>query len=130
MPHDILVEIANLPGTKKVKIFICLDSGTDLNDTFLLTWLCLGNTDPVRDYIITAREPDGINCILIDATSKTKNIHSFKRPWPNIVTSSENTIEKVDHKWKELFDTDSIPSPSLNFIKTRLYAGSTAFSNK
>jgi 4-hydroxy-3-polyprenylbenzoate decarboxylase len=128
-PNHLLCEIAKDKNLQKVKVFICFNSGVDLENEFLLTWLFLGNIDPVRDMIVLLRHPNGENCLLIDATSKTNDIHKFVRPWPNVVTSSNETINEIDERWNEIFTMEKIPSPSLIYKHLIESTESTAHTN-
>jgi 4-hydroxy-3-polyprenylbenzoate decarboxylase len=56
----------------------------------------------------------------LDGTIKTKELDNFQRDWPNIIVSSQATIESVDRKWHKLGLGGFIPSPSLKF-KDQMY---------
>jgi len=39
----------------------------------------------------------------------------FSRDWPNIVTSSLQTVKSIDAKWNDLGFSEFIESPSVRF---------------
>jgi len=78
---------------------------TDL-EGFFTAWQILSNTDPGRDVEICNGN------ILIDSTSKAHKSDKFGRKWPNVVVSDQNTIARVDRKWKDLNLGELIESPS------------------
>jgi 4-hydroxy-3-polyprenylbenzoate decarboxylase len=127
-PFEILKKIAENNLLQKVKVFVCFNSGVDLYDEFLLTWLFLGNIDPIRDFVVW-QHSGRKNCLLIDATAKTSDIHKFGRLWPNVVASSQETILKIDKQWNELFCIEKIPSPSAKYKDIVISTGAVAFPN-
>jgi 4-hydroxy-3-polyprenylbenzoate decarboxylase len=127
-PSEILKKIAEKKLLQKVKVFVCFNSGVDLYDEFLLTWLFLGNIDPIRDFVVL-QGSERENGLLIDATAKTIDIHRFGRQWPNVVASSQETILKIDNHWSELFYIEKIPSPSTKYKDIVISTGAVAFPN-
>lgn len=113
-----------------VKVFVCLNTSVDLNNDELCTWLILNHIDPARDCRIIQRDKVKQNCLCIDATSKSDITHQFKRPWPNPVVSSTETIERIDESWNRYFVENFIPSPSLNYQQLSFGSGAVAFENK
>ena len=121
---------AKLESLGDIKLFVCYNPGVNLNDFELCAWLALNNIDPARDCSIIYRSFSGLSCLCVDATSKLIGTHQFKRPWPNIVSSSFQTIEKIDKNWHRYFSEKYIPSPSLNYQQLRTGLEAVAFENK
>ena len=97
-------------------VLIALDRSVDIDDLYTCSWQVLANCDPVRDF--TFRD----ELLLIDATAKASGEDNFPRDWPNVVVSSRETIELVDHRWNEYGLGERIDSPSLKYIPL-LFAG-------
>lgn len=97
------------------KIVVVVDKEIPLEKIPIVAWYASGNTDPERDCFYA--EGDGIQspCLFIDGTRKTKENDNFERDWPNIVTSSSETVQNVDSKWNRLGLGDLIDSPSTRF---------------
>jgi 4-hydroxy-3-polyprenylbenzoate decarboxylase len=123
-------ELSKAEELSEVKLLVCFNKGVNLNDHELCIWFALNNIDPVRDCSIVRRSGQKSNCLCVDATSKTDQTHQFRRPWPNVVSSSSETIQQIDKNWDQYFVEKIIPSPSLNYqyLSTGLQA--TAFENK
>ena len=51
---------------------------------------------------------------------KTADLDSFHRDWPNILSSDDKTIARIDEIWPRLGLGKFIPSPSLKF-KSQVY---------
>ncbi len=93
----------------QVRLFILLDPNVIHTGIGMLLWYLVANSDPVRDgYYI------GDNTLMIDGTVKAFR-NGFKRPWPNIVSSSSDTIDKVDKIWSSLGLGEGIESPSVRY---------------
>jgi len=71
-------------------------------------WQLLGNSDPVRDFFVI-----GGRILFADGTMKVFSKKGFRRRWPNIVCSSEETIRTIDEKWETFGLGEIIKSPSL-----------------
>lgn len=83
------------------QIAVILDDKFNLDDTYQNLWLLGSNTDMVRDscFALAKTHTGSINNVLIlDATTKTVEKDNFTRQWPDIVTSSPETIEAVNKK--------------------------------
>jgi 4-hydroxy-3-polyprenylbenzoate decarboxylase len=89
-------------------IILAVDQAVDINDLFMVVWQMLGNTDPKRDI-----EYISDNMIFVDGTIKAFRHDGFRRRWPNVVCSSEETIKKIDKGWESLGIGPFIPSPSV-----------------
>jgi len=89
-------------------LIVIVDHTVDVTDLFTVAWQVLANTDPARDIDIV----DG-RILVIDGTIKAFREDGFPRRWPNVVCSSQETIEKIDKKWDSLGIGPFIKSPSL-----------------
>ena len=99
-----------------VKLFILLDDTVDINHLHTVCWLVCANVDPKCDIIIADAPRQQI---VIDACMKFPKSYHFPRDWPNIVTSSETTIQTIDQKWEHLGLGAFVSSPSLKFEKMK-----------
>lgn len=89
-------------------------SAADLSGEELL-WLAAANTDPRRDIALSDR-----GTVIIDARPKPSGKAGNPARWPNVVTSSEATVELVDGRWSEYGIGDFIPSPSRRYRRLAL----------
>lgn len=89
-------------------------SAADLSGEELL-WLAAANTDPRRDIALS----DG-GTVIIDARPKPSGKAGNPARWPNVVTSSEATVELVDGRWSEYGIGGFIPSPSRRYRRLAL----------
>lgn len=89
-------------------------SAIDLSGEELL-WLAAANTDPRRDIALS----DG-GTVIIDARPKPSGKAGNPARWPNVVTSSEATVELVDGRWSEYGIGGFIPSPSRRYRRLAL----------
>jgi 4-hydroxy-3-polyprenylbenzoate decarboxylase len=80
-------------------------------------WLAAANTDPRRDIEIV----DGV--VVVDARSKRPGYGRNPRRFPNVVTSSVDTIKLVDARWSEYAIGEFVASPSLKYRKLLLSEG-------
>jgi 4-hydroxy-3-polyprenylbenzoate decarboxylase len=96
----------NLEGI--FRLILAVDHTVDINDFFTVVWQVLGNSDPQRDI-----ECIFDNTIFIDGTIKAYRTGGFPRKWPNVVCSSQETIEIIDKKWESLGIGPFISSPSV-----------------
>ncbi len=74
-----------------------------------LLWLATANTDPRRDVHVVGK------CMVIDARSKVPNAQGNPARWPNVVTSSVQTVELVDSRWDGYGIGEPIESPSKRY---------------
>jgi 4-hydroxy-3-polyprenylbenzoate decarboxylase len=113
--------LAERPELKQIKFFIFLDPEVNLNYVGDSVWRFCNNADVKRDSLIIEAENDqSFSQIFIDGTRKTKEHDGFERDWPNVLVSTEETIQKIDALWKELDLGPFIPSPSLRY-KEQVY---------
>lgn len=94
------------------RLVVAADHTVDQDDTFMVAWQVLGNSDPVRDHYFISKDS-----LLIDGTIKFYREGGFPRRWPNIVCSDKSTIDTIDKKWNSLGIGKEIYSPSLKTIK-------------
>jgi 4-hydroxy-3-polyprenylbenzoate decarboxylase len=74
-----------------------------------LLWIAAANTDPKRDIEIKGE------VMIIDARSKRPGYGNNPRRFPNVVTSSPETIDLVTKRWSEYGIGDFIESPSRHY---------------
>lgn len=79
-----------------------------------LLWLAAANTDPRRDVGIV----DGI--VVVDARSKRPMQAGNPDRFPNVVTSSVETISLVDGRWSEYGLGEFVDSPSNHYLRLLL----------
>ena len=113
---DVIEKVKNLfrindPGGN-IKLIIAVDHTVDVKDLFMVVWQFLGNSDPSRDHKFISP-----NSVLLDGTVKAFRKGGFPRKWPNIVSSSAETISAIDHKWDKLGIGEFINSPSSRYIR-------------
>ncbi len=81
------------------QVVAILDTEFDLDDSYHNLWLLGGNADMDRDVKLTSlisKDGDTIDILLVDARKKITGENGFSRPWPDIVTSSDEVKKKVD----------------------------------
>lgn len=100
----------------KLKFVIFVDHFVDVNNLYYVAWYCSGNIDPEHDCSVYSYK-NGYSSLFIDGTRKVKGMDGFKREWPNVIISSQETISKVDSIWEDLKIGDLIESPSNSFRK-------------
>ncbi|MDR2586126.1 MAG: menaquinone biosynthesis decarboxylase [Prevotellaceae bacterium] len=91
-------------------IEVLLDQSVDLENDFSNFWLMGSNADPIRDMRISG------GALRIDARTKIPGNLGVPKFWPNIVTSSPDTIRTVNERWNEYCLGKFIPSPSLHYL--------------
>jgi 4-hydroxy-3-polyprenylbenzoate decarboxylase len=113
---DVIEKVKNLfrinDPEGNIKLIIAVDHTVDVNDLFMVAWQLLGNSDPKRDHEFISP-----SSILIDGTIKAFRRGGFPRKWPNIVSSSADTVSAIDLKWNELGIGNLIDSPSSRYIR-------------
>jgi 4-hydroxy-3-polyprenylbenzoate decarboxylase len=113
---DIIEKVKNLfrinDPDGNIKLIIAVDHTVDVKDFFMVAWQLLGNSDPSRDHKFISP-----NSVLLDGTVKAFRKGGFPRKWPNIVSSSAETISAIDHKWNKLGIGEFINSPSSRYIR-------------
>jgi 4-hydroxy-3-polyprenylbenzoate decarboxylase len=100
-------EFAEKYAGSDLRLILGVDINVDMNNLYEVAWQILGNSDPQRDAYLIA---DSI--LFIDGTAKVFREGGFRRKWPNVVVSSQSTIESIDKKWGSLGLGPMIPSPS------------------
>jgi 4-hydroxy-3-polyprenylbenzoate decarboxylase len=109
--------ISIIETLNSIKFVLIVDSLVDINDLSMVAWIVSGNIDPKRDSVIIKSTKNIGAKIFIDATKKSFEKDNFARDWPNIVVSSEETINSIDNKWNKLGLGDFIKSPSIKYRK-------------
>ncbi|MCD4795178.1 MAG: menaquinone biosynthesis decarboxylase [Bacteroidales bacterium] len=103
-------------GINKVKFLVFVDYPVDVFDIEQTTWIFANNIEPLRDcFIYGFKNEDEVSHLAIDGTRKRADIDNFKRDWPDIVTSDEETIKLVDNRWDEYGIGKFIKSPSEKY---------------
>lgn len=107
------------------QLFICIVDKPLVNfDLSIILWSVLNNIDPARDvYIDRISEKQ---FLFIDGRRKLKIRDNFRRDWPNVVVSADDTINYVNKHWNDYNLGGFIPSPSLKF--KGLMFGDSAFA--
>ena len=105
----------NIEGIKYVALF---DRGAagHMRASDLL-WLAAANTDPKRDIRLFG------DVVIIDARSKRPGYGNNPKRFPNVVTSSTDTIHYVDERWAEYGIGELVESPSRRYRKLWLSEG-------
>ncbi len=115
--HDQSVEPLKLMTQAKLHdvnfIAIFDRQAESLTDEELL-WIGLANTDPRRDTEQVK------SSLFIDCRSKRPGAEGMPPRFPNVVTSSQSTIELVDRRWSEYNIGELINSPSSHYAKLKL----------
>jgi len=107
-----------LSGNPGLIVFV-LDRDVDLKNLYLCSWQILSNTDPGRDIICHTSN------IIFNSTAKNHKTDNFRREWPNVVVSDDETIKKIDALWDELDLGELLDSPSLAYTSL-LFEGGAA----
>jgi len=103
-------------GIKKVKFLIFVDFPVNVFDIEQTSWILANNIEPLRDCFVYKPENElSVSHLAIDGTRKRADIDNFKRDWPDIVTSDEETIKLVNEKWEEYNIGEFISSPSEKY---------------
>jgi 4-hydroxy-3-polyprenylbenzoate decarboxylase len=101
-------EYAEKDAVSDIRLVLAVDKAVDINDMYQVAWQILGNSDPQRDTELIAG-----NLLFIDGTAKVFRQGGFMRKWPNVVISSQETVECIDKKWLSLGLGPLITSPSF-----------------
>jgi len=104
-------------------IEVLLDQTVDLENEFICYWLLGSNADPIRDMRISG------GALRIDARTKIPGNIGVPKFWPNIVTSSPDTIRAIDERWNKMRLGKFIYSPSLNYLPL-IYGNSAVAMSK
>lgn len=76
-----------------------------------LLWIAAANTDPKRDIRFAG------DTMIVDARSKRPGYGNNPKRFPNVVTSSPETIALVNERWEEYGIGDFMESPSRRYRK-------------
>jgi 4-hydroxy-3-polyprenylbenzoate decarboxylase len=110
---DLKKEIREI-NPEGLRLIIAVDHTLDLSDLFTAAWQILGNSDPRRDIELISD-----NLLFLDGTIKAFHSYGFPRRWPNVVVSSEETVNAVDRKWESLNIGPFLVSPSCKNRRLR-----------
>jgi 4-hydroxy-3-polyprenylbenzoate decarboxylase len=113
------------PEYKSVKVLLFVEDSVDVNDIADTVWRFSNNVDPKRDHFLF-KDKEGNSNIAFDGTRKTKEFDGFDRDWPNVLSSDEATIKRIDEIWSKLGLGEFIPSPSLKYRKQMYGTGAVA----
>ncbi|MDR2962253.1 MAG: menaquinone biosynthesis decarboxylase [Bacteroidales bacterium] len=120
--QDIHTPFAEIAPQAQENFTIVHDNTLESTDFASITWHVLNNIDPQNDCTIihTSR-------LVIDG--RTKIPTTAAREWPTPVVSPLEIVESVDARWKELFTTPLLPSPSRKYQQL-VYTNSAWFIKK
>lgn len=96
-------------GITGIRFVVLLDEAVDRDCLSDVVWLTTSNVDPSRDIVFRA------GTLWLDARTKAGGVNGFDRPWPNVVTSSDELIRRVDERWESYALGDFLPSPSERY---------------
>lgn len=118
--RDSEIDLAGFADTAEIEganLYVAIDDTVKDFTPGELLWFALANTDPGRDVSIVAGR------MLIDARTKSPRRTGLPKRVPNIVTSSEQTIDLVDRRWAEYGIGEFIASPSLRYLEMTIGNG-------
>ena len=107
--HEQLFEAWDRSEIRGIRYVVMLDETVDRESLSDVLWLTASNVDPSRD--VWERE----GTVWLDARTKAGGVNGFARPWPNVVTSSVDTIRQVNERWTDYGLGNFLPSPSLRY---------------
>ena len=92
------------------KVIIVVDEWVNVQDVAQVAWLGFMNIDPQRDCFFVEGPVDTLNHASpqwnfgskmgVDATQKVPE-EGHPRPWPEVISMSPETKEKVTRRWAE-----------------------------
>jgi len=109
----------------QIRFIIVVDKEVDIHNIMIAVWIATNNIDPKRDVFIL-NDKSAFSQVVINGTRKTLTHDNFKRDWPNIIVSNDETIKYIDKKWDEFGLGNFIKSPSENFKKLVKNSGAVA----
>ena len=110
----IVEEILENKILDSLKFIVFIESLISPYDLMSVVWRSANNVEPSRDCNIIANAANK-KVLVIDATMKNKKYDNFNKNWPNIITSSAETINLVDQRWETYGLGSLIKSPSLKY---------------
>ncbi|MFR9649565.1 MAG: menaquinone biosynthesis decarboxylase [Rikenellaceae bacterium] len=96
-------------GINEVNFIIILDAAAQSLSSEDILWLAVSNSDPRRDIELIE------GSLYLDSRSKLPSKSGNPARFPNVVTSSDETIQRVDSRWEEYGLGKLITSPSLKY---------------
>ena len=106
---DVYLDTNGWHGAKYVAVFDYGAAGFMTSSDLL--WIAAANCDPKRDISISR------GTMIIDARSKRPGYGNNPKRFPNVVTSSPETIALVNERWAEYGLGEFIESPSRRYRK-------------
>lgn len=82
---------------QSIGVVLVLEAHVDLENNSQVLWKLFNNLDPKRDIQITGQR------IGIDVTRKMPE-EGYQQNWPDEIVMSEEIIQKVDQRWKNLLN--------------------------
>lgn len=104
-----------------IKLLIFMEPGTLNGSISDAVWRFANNLDPKRDHCKIVNKHTGNTAVSLDGTRKTKQFDDFEREWPNVLISTDETIQQIDELWPKLGLGEFIKSPSLKY-KNQVYS--------
>jgi len=85
---------------QSIGVLLVLEAHVDLDNTSQVLWKLFNNLDPKRDIQIAGQR------IGIDLTRKLPE-EGYQQDWPEEIVMSDDIIQKVDQKWRQLLNVKS-----------------------
>jgi len=85
---------------QSIGVLLVLEAHVDLDNTSQVLWKLFNNLDPKRDIQITGQR------IGVDLTRKLPE-EGYQQDWPEEIVMSDDIIQKVDQKWRQLLNVKS-----------------------
>jgi 4-hydroxy-3-polyprenylbenzoate decarboxylase len=85
---------------QSIGVLLILEAHVDLDNTSQVLWKLFNNLDPKRDIQIANQR------IGIDLTRKLPE-EGYQQDWPEEIVMSDDIIQKVDQKWRQLLNVKS-----------------------
>lgn len=118
--------LAQHPAFAGIKAILLLDGEMPIQDLSDVFWRFANNTDMRRDCRLV-EDAAGRPHLILDASTKTRELDGFTRDWPNVIVMSDSIIELVDRRWPEYGIGAFIPSPSRKYRLLVQGSGAVAF---
>ncbi|MEI8203399.1 MAG: menaquinone biosynthesis decarboxylase [Bacteroidota bacterium] len=113
--HSVLVQFLS-KYCKGISTVVYFDVDVSNLDMPTLVWFAANQTDAVRDcWVETVKIDSKERGVLGIDASRKKLSDGFKRQWPQVVMSDEQTIKSIDEKWKSSIPFEFVASPSLKY---------------
>ncbi len=110
---SLLLNLNKEPALLPIKIIVCFDANIPRGNFGDYVWIIGSHIDAVRDVWLMY-DDEGFARLFVNAQRKRRS-WGFPRPWPEVITMDDATIQLVDKRWKEYSLGTFIPSPSLRY---------------